>query len=54
VEQFEELMRAAGLLDRRVSPEGGPAASFRRVAEATGSGVLTQPVTITVFAADAD
>jgi hypothetical protein len=34
------------LLDRRVSPEGGPGTSFRRVAEATGSAVLQQPVTV--------
>ncbi len=32
------------LLTRQVAPEGGPATSFRRVAEATGSAVLSQPV----------
>ncbi len=39
------------LLDRYVSPEGGAATSFRRVAETTGSGVLRDPVTISALCA---
>lgn len=39
------------LLDRHVSAEGGPATSFRRVAEATGSGFLAQPVTFSALCA---
>ncbi len=34
------------LLSRHVSPEGGPSTSFRRVTDATGSDVLSHPVTI--------
>ena len=37
------------LLERRVTQEGGPATSFRRVAEATGSDVLAHPVTFSAL-----
>ncbi len=39
------------LLERRVTQEGGPATSFRRVAEATGSDVLAHPVTFSALCA---
>lgn len=39
------------LLDRRVTPEGRAEASFRRVAEVTGSDVLEQPVTLSALCA---
>lgn len=39
------------LLNRRVTPDSKPTAAFRRVAQATGSDVLEQPVTVSALCA---